>query len=79
MDVLSVAEINFSATDTAIAYLRNTGLLLLLTVITGMSFSIAKSFRQRQLASFLIHLHRLEHLDWRTSFPSLMALGCWVC
>ncbi len=32
---------------------------LLLTVITGMTFPIAKAFHQRQLAGFLIHLHTL--------------------
>jgi hypothetical protein len=31
---------------------------LLLTVITGMTFPIAKVFHQRQLAHFLIELHK---------------------
>lgn len=48
---------------------------LLLTVITGMTFPIAKALHQRQLAGFLIHLHTLEAIGLENFFPILNGLG----
>ncbi len=48
---------------------------LLLTVITGMGFPIAKALNQRQLAGFLIHLHTLETFGLDGFFPLINGLG----
>ncbi len=48
---------------------------LLLTVITGMLFPIAKAFHQRQLAGFLIHLHTLETFGLESFFPIINGIG----
>lgn len=48
---------------------------LLLTVITGMLFPIAKAFHQRQLAGFLIHLHTLETFGLDNFFPIINGIG----
>jgi hypothetical protein len=48
---------------------------LLLTVITGMTFPIAKVFHQRQLAHFLIELHTMEILRLDGWFPIINGLG----
>ncbi len=48
---------------------------LLLTVITGIAFPIAKALHQRQLAGFLIHLHTLETFGLDTFFPIINGLG----
>lgn len=48
---------------------------LLLTVVTGMTFPIAKALHQRQLAGFLIHLHTLEIFGLDGFFPILNGLG----
>ncbi len=48
---------------------------LLLTVITGTTFPIAKALHQRQLAGFLIHLHTLETFGLDGIFPILNGLG----
>lgn len=48
---------------------------LLLTVITGMTFPIAKALHQRQLAGFLIHLHTLETFGLEDVFPILNGIG----
>ncbi len=48
---------------------------LSLTVLTGMCFPIAKSLHQRQLASFLIHLHTLEIFGLDDFFPVINGLG----
>lgn len=48
---------------------------LLLTVITGMLFPIAKALGQRQLAGSLIHLHTLETFGLDGFFPVLDGLG----
>lgn len=48
---------------------------LLLTVITGMTFPIAKALHQRQLAGFLIHLHTLETIGLEDFFPIINGLG----
>lgn len=48
---------------------------LLLTVITGMTFPIAKVLHQRQLARFLIHLHTFEVLGLDGWFPIINGLG----
>jgi hypothetical protein len=48
---------------------------LLLTVITGMLFPIAKVFHQRQLAGFLIHLHTLESFGLDSFFPVINGIG----
>jgi uncharacterized iron-regulated membrane protein len=48
---------------------------LLLTVITGMGFPIAKALQQRQLAGFLIHLHTLETFGLDGFFPLINGLG----
>lgn len=48
---------------------------LLLTVITGMTFPIAKALHQRQLAGFLIHLHTLEVIGLEDFFPIINGLG----
>lgn len=48
---------------------------LLLTVITGMTFPIAKALHQRQLAGFLIHLHTLEIFGLDGFFPILNGFG----
>jgi multisubunit Na+/H+ antiporter MnhB subunit len=48
---------------------------LLLTVLTGMLFPIAKAFHQRQLAGFLIHLHTLESVGLGDFFPIINGLG----
>lgn len=55
----------------AIAY----ALPLLLTVITGMLFPIAKGFHQRQIAGFLIHLHTLETFGLDSFFPIINGIG----
>ena len=48
---------------------------LLLTVITGTFFPIAKALHQRQLAGFLIHLHTLETFGLDEFFPIINGLG----
>ena len=48
---------------------------LLLTVITGSLFPIAKAFHQRELAGFLIHVHTLEIIGLGNFFPILNGLG----
>ncbi|WP_072044929.1 peptidase [Aliterella atlantica] len=48
---------------------------LLLTVITGMLFPIAKGFHQRQLAGFLIHLHTLKTIGLDSFFPIINGIG----
>lgn len=48
---------------------------LLLTVVTGMLFPIAKALNQRQLAGFLIHLHTLESFGLEVFFPVINGLG----
>lgn len=48
---------------------------LLLTVITGMTFPIAKALHQRQLAGALIHLHTLETFGLDGFFPIMNGLG----
>ncbi len=48
---------------------------LLLTVITGMTFPIAKASHQRQLASSLIHLHTLEIFGLDSFFPIINGIG----
>jgi hypothetical protein len=48
---------------------------LLLTVITGTTFPIAKAFHQRELAGFLIHLHTLETFELDAFFPIINGLG----
>jgi hypothetical protein len=48
---------------------------LLLTVITGMTFPIAKALHQRQMAGILIHLHTLETFGLDTFFPIINGLG----
>ncbi|BAY13862.1 peptidase [Calothrix sp. NIES-2098] len=48
---------------------------LLLTVMTGMTFTIAKALHQRQLAGFLIHLHTLEIFGLDGIFPIINGLG----
>ncbi len=48
---------------------------LLLTVVTGMTFPIAKALHQRQLAGFLIHLHTLETFGLDGFFPIINGLG----
>lgn len=48
---------------------------LLLTVITGMAFPIAKALHQRQLAGFLIQLHTLETFGLGDFFPILNGIG----
>lgn len=48
---------------------------LLLTVLTGMTFPIAKALQQRQLAGFLIHLHTLETFGLGDFFPIINGLG----
>lgn len=48
---------------------------LLTTVLTGMTFPIAKALHQRQLAGLLIHLHTLEIFGLDTLFPIINGLG----
>lgn len=48
---------------------------LLVTVITGMTFPIAKALHQRELAGFLIHLHTLETFGLDGFFPIINGLG----
>jgi hypothetical protein len=48
---------------------------LLLTVVTGITFPIAKALHQRQLAGFLIHLHTLETIGLDGFFPIINGLG----
>ena len=48
---------------------------LLLTVITGMAFTIAKALHQRKLAGFFIHLHTLETFGLDGFFPIVNGLG----
>lgn len=48
---------------------------LLLTIITGMGFPIAKALHQRQFAGFLIHLHTLETFGLEGFFPIINGLG----
>jgi uncharacterized iron-regulated membrane protein len=48
---------------------------LLLTVITGMTFPIAKALDRRELAGFLIHLHTLETFGLEGFFPIVNGLG----
>lgn len=48
---------------------------LLLTVITGIGFSIAKASNRRQLAGVLIHLHTLETFGLDGFFPLINGLG----
>ncbi|BAY63755.1 hypothetical protein NIES22_38440 [Calothrix brevissima NIES-22] len=48
---------------------------LMLTVITGMTFPIAKALHQRELAGFLIHLHTLETFGLDGIFPIVNGLG----
>lgn len=48
---------------------------LLLTVITGTLFPIARAMGQRQLAGFLIHLHTLETFGLGDFFPILNGIG----
>lgn len=48
---------------------------LLLTVLTGMTFPLAKALHQRQLAGFLIHLHTLETFGLDAFFPIINGLG----
>jgi hypothetical protein len=48
---------------------------LLLTVVTGMAFPIAKALHQRQLAGFLIHLHTLETFRLDAVFPMINGFG----
>ena len=48
---------------------------LLLTVVTGMTFPIARAFHQRELAGFLIHLHTLETFKLDAFFPIMNGLG----
>lgn len=47
---------------------------LLLTVVTGMLFPIARAFRQREFAGFLIHLHTLETFKLDAFFPMINGL-----
>jgi Sec-independent protein secretion pathway component TatC len=49
---------------------------LLLTVVTGMGFTIAEEWlHQRQLARFLIKVHTLEIFNLGEIFPVLNGLG----
>lgn len=48
---------------------------LLVTVITGITFPVAKALQQRQLAGFLIHLHTMEIVGLDDWFPILNGLG----
>ena len=48
---------------------------LLLTVITGIAFPLAKRLHQRQLAHLLIHLHTMEILGLDKWFPIINGLG----
>lgn len=48
---------------------------LLLTVITGMLYPIARALNQRQLAGSLIHLHTLETIGLENFFPIINGLG----
>lgn len=48
---------------------------LLTTVISGIGFTIAKSFHQRALAGFLIHVHTLEIFGLEGVFPILNGIG----
>lgn len=48
---------------------------LLLTVITGTLFPIARAMNQRQLAGFLIHLHTLETFGLEGIYPILNGVG----
>ena len=48
---------------------------LLLSVITGMLFPIAKAFNQGQVAGFLIHLHTLETFGLGGIFPIINGIG----
>jgi hypothetical protein len=48
---------------------------LLTTILTGITFPIAKAFQQRQLAGFLIHVHTLEIVGLDTIFPIINGIG----
>ncbi len=48
---------------------------LFTTVITGISFPIAKSLHQRQLAGMLIHIHTLEIFGLDEVFPTINGIG----
>lgn len=48
---------------------------LLLIVLTGMAFPIAKALHHRQLAGFLLHLHTLETFGLDTFFPVIAGFG----
>ena len=48
---------------------------LLLSIVTGIAFTIAKSLHQRQLAGFLIHLHTLETFGLDGVFPIINGIG----
>jgi hypothetical protein len=48
---------------------------LLTTVLSGIGFTIAKSFHQRALAEFLIHFHTMEIFGLEEVFPLLNGIG----
>ncbi|GET44393.1 peptidase [Microseira wollei] len=48
---------------------------LLNQIVTGIGFSIAKSFHQRQWAGFLLHLHTLETFGLEAVFPIINGIG----
>lgn len=48
---------------------------LLTTLITGISFPIAKSLNQPQLARLLIRIHTLEILGLENIFPIINGIG----
>jgi hypothetical protein len=48
---------------------------LLTTILMGITFPIARSFNQRQLAGLLIHIHTLEIFGLETIFPIINGVG----
>jgi hypothetical protein len=48
---------------------------LLTTVLTGITFPIARALNQRQLAGFLIHVHTLEIFGLDAIFPIINGIG----
>ncbi|MCU0570805.1 MAG: peptidase [Oculatellaceae cyanobacterium Prado106] len=48
---------------------------ILLPVVTGMLFPVAKAFHQRDIAGFLIHLHTLENIGLDVFFPIINGVG----
>ncbi len=48
---------------------------LLTTVLSGITFPIAKALGQRQLAGLLIHIHTLEIFGLEAIFPIINGIG----